>query len=46
MLTYAKLGLPGAIGSVDGTDVRWNKCPKANKVLCTDKSEVSSLGQS
>lgn len=31
MDTYARLGFPGAVGSVDCTHVAWNKCPIALK---------------
>lgn len=31
---YAQLGLPGAIGSMDCTHVKWNKCPFNKQTLC------------
>ena len=34
MNTYAALGLPGAIGSMDCTHVKWVMCPKRKKFPC------------
>ena len=41
--TYAKLGLPGCVGSMDCTHVRWIKCPKYHKVECTGKEGFPTL---
>jgi len=43
MDTYARLGFPGAVGSVDCTHVPWNKCPIELKNLCKGKEKFPSL---
>ena len=43
METYRMLGFPGAIGSVDCTHVRLNRCPNNLKWLCTGKEAYPSL---
>ncbi len=37
--TFEKLGFPGCIGSIDCTHVRWDRCPKELKHLCTSGKE-------
>eukprot|EP01040_Poterioochromonas_malhamensis_P015903 gene15903-17904_t len=37
--TFEKLGFPGCIGSIDCTHVRWVRCPKELKHLCTSGKE-------
>lgn len=37
MEVYAKLGFPGCIGSIDGTRIPWERCPKADANYCTGK---------
>lgn len=34
MNVYAMLGLPGAVGSMDCTHIKWNKCPFDLQKLC------------
>lgn len=41
--TYARLGFPGAVGSVDCTHVYWDKCPVAMVNLCKGKEKTPSL---
>jgi hypothetical protein len=43
METYRVLGTPGAIGSVDCTHVRLQRCPKTLRWLCTGKESYPSL---
>lgn len=43
MDTYARLGFPGAVGSVDCTHILWNKCPVALSNLCKGKEKYPSL---
>ena len=40
---YAKLGFPGAIGSVDGTHVAWDKAPAAYQSLYVGKDGYPTL---
>lgn len=42
MDTYARLGFPGAVGSVDCTHIYWGKCPVGLTNLCTGKEKVLS----
>jgi len=44
MDVYARLGLPGTVGSVDGTHVRWDQCPVRLRALCTGKEKFPTLG--
>lgn len=44
MSVYEKLGLPGTVGSVDGTHVRWDKCPVRLTSLCTGKEPFPTVG--
>mmetsp|Transcript_110408 Transcript_110408/g.216496 ORF Transcript_110408/g.216496 Transcript_110408/m.216496 type:complete len:380 (-) Transcript_110408:798-1937(-) len=43
MDTYARLGFPGAVGSIDCTHVQWNKCPVELVNLCRGKEKYPSL---
>ena len=43
MNVYAKLGFPGAIGSMDVTHVKWERCPLSLKNKCKGKESFSSL---
>jgi hypothetical protein len=43
MQTYAKIGLAGAVGSVDVTHVLWGKCPKHLHSLCIGKEGKPSI---
>ena len=40
---YEMLGLPGAIGSVDCTHVRWDMCPASIAPLCRGKEKSATL---
>ena len=37
LATYAKLGLPGALGSMDGTHIKWSMCPNSVRHICVGK---------
>lgn len=39
MATYAKLGFPGAIGSVDCTHIWWSQCPHSMTNLCSGRDD-------
>lgn len=41
--TYAKMGFPGAIGSMDCTHIRWDKCPSNLQNVCRGKEKYPSL---
>lgn len=41
---YEALGLPGAIGSIDGVHVKWDKCPVQLFNLCKGKETYPTLG--
>jgi hypothetical protein len=43
VLTNSTLGLPEKTGSVNGTDITWDKYPKMNKKQCIDKNEKTKL---
>ena len=43
MATYARLGYPGAVGSIDCTHIYWGKCPVRLTNLCKGKEKVPSL---
>jgi hypothetical protein len=43
MAVYEKMGLPGCIGSVDCTHIRWYKCPIALTHLCNGKEKYPTL---
>ncbi len=43
MEVYARLGLPGAMGSMDCTHVNWDMCPVKLAHLCTGKSGKPTL---
>jgi hypothetical protein len=40
---YARLGLPGAMGSMDCSHIHWGKCPKEIKFACKGKEKYPSL---
>lgn len=40
---YKRLGFPGAIGSVDCTHIRWDKCPAHLRATCKGKEGFPSL---
>jgi len=41
--TYARLGFPGCVGSMDCTHVWWEKCPKKFTFDCTGKEGYPTL---
>lgn len=41
--TYARLGYPGAVGSIDCTHIYWGKCPVELTHLCKGKEKFPSL---
>jgi hypothetical protein len=41
---YRKLGLPGAVGSMDGTHVSWGNCPQSLANECVGKEGYPTLG--
>ncbi len=41
---YERLGLPGCIGSIDGTKIRWDKCPEKMRNACIGKEKEPTLG--
>jgi len=41
---YTRMGLPGAMGSVDVVHVRWDKCPVTLTNICKGKEGYPSLG--
>lgn len=43
MEVYRKLGLPGACGSMDGTHIHWNRCPKNMSNRCRGKEHSTTL---
>jgi hypothetical protein len=43
MKLYAALGIPGAMGSVDCTRVRWDKCAESIRNLCIGKEHFPVL---
>jgi len=43
MDVYARLGFPGAWGSMDATHVWWNQCPVSFSNLCTGKEGYPTL---
>ena len=43
MHVYAKMGFPGAVGSVDATHVRWHMCPVDFRHLATGKEKYPSI---
>lgn len=43
MAIYARLGFPGALGSMDCTHVRWLVCPRNLTNLCTGKEAFPTL---
>ena len=43
MSTYARLGLPGCIGSIDATFVPWGRVPKDDHNLCDGDKGVGAL---
>lgn len=40
---YKRLGFPGAIGSLDCTHIRWEKCPAGLRSTCKGKEGYPSL---
>lgn len=43
VLVYTRMGLPGAIGSMDGVHLAWDKCPAAERTLHTGKESYPTL---
>lgn len=43
MATYASMGFPGAIGSVDCTHVSWAKCPAAHRSVYSGKEKHPTI---
>ena len=43
MHSYAELGLPGAVGSMDCTHIEWMMCPKAEKFAAKGKEGYPTL---
>ena len=37
MEIYSKLGLPGCVGSIDATHLKWSMCPRTLSNICTGK---------
>lgn len=44
MQVYERLGLPGCLGSLDGTKIEWDKCPSEASNLCSGKEKSPTLG--
>lgn len=44
MQVYERLGLPGCIGSLDGTKIAWDRCPSESSNVCTGKEKSPTLG--
>lgn len=44
MQVYERLGLPGCVGSLDGTKIYWDKCPSESANLCSGKEKSPTLG--
>jgi len=43
MEVFRQLGLPGCMGSMDATHVKWSKCPKSIRHLCMGKEGFPTL---
>lgn len=43
MAVYERLGIPGAMGSIDATHVKWDKCPDTWRPFCKGKEGFPSL---
>ena len=43
MRVCAEMGLPGAVGSVDATHIRWHMCPVEKVYLATGKEKHPSV---
>ena len=43
MNVYAKMGLPGCVGSTDVVHVKWDRCPVRLYHLCKGKEGYPSL---
>lgn len=43
MGVYEKLGIPGAMGSIDATHVKWDKCPDTWRPFCKGKEGYPTL---
>jgi len=43
LTVYANLGLPGCIGSMDGTRIKWAMCPKRLRHSCVGKEGFPTL---
>jgi hypothetical protein len=43
MDVFARVGFPGAVGSMDVTHVRWYRCPKSDYNLCKGKYPFTTL---
>lgn len=44
MDVYTRLGLPGCVGSIDGTKIGWDKCPSDMSNICSGKEKYPALG--
>jgi Plant transposon protein len=40
---YSKLGLPGCIGSIDATHLKWAMCPKSLSNICNGKEAFPTI---
>lgn len=43
MEIYSKLGLPGCVGSIDATHLKWSMCPRTLTNICTGKESFPSI---
>ena len=43
MSVYSRLGLPGCVGSMDCTRVKWSRCKKADRWYCIGKEGFPTL---
>ena len=41
---FKKLGIPGAVGSMDGVQIAWEACPFAWRHMCTGKEHYPTVG--
>ena len=43
MEIYSKLGLPGCVGSIDATHLKWAMCPKSLSNICAGKESFPTI---
>ena len=46
MSVYAKMGMPGCVGSTDCVHVKWDRCPVRLQIVCTGKEGFPTLAYS